>query len=144
MNNKPGLFARHSLAAILLLVFATAPLMAADRQLKIKTRHVLAVQGLTAEVTSMLQDLGYERKTIRDPTTEQPVQVASDGDEYKMLFKHVEHPLVIIRVRVREANDLTKLDFSDKGADSDVSRELFSKLKKRVEFQFGASNVREK
>ncbi len=143
MNHYAGLFARHSLPVILLLLFIATPVMAAEKRLKIKVRHVLAVHSMQAEISSMLQDLGYEWQAVRDPTTQQNVKIASDEGEYRMLYKYVEQPSVQIRVRISKNDSRTKLYLSDNGNITELAEELFSTLKERAEFQFGAENVRD-
>jgi hypothetical protein len=65
-------------ALVLFAVFLLLPgyTAAADKILKIDPRHVVGMQDMPSEITSMLEDLGYERLPIRDPVTGQPVQAA--------------------------------------------------------------------
>ena len=49
--------------------------LAGDRVLKIDPRHMVGVQNMRSEITSMLEDLGYEWQPVRDHTTGQPVQM---------------------------------------------------------------------
>ncbi|MEE8429328.1 MAG: hypothetical protein V3S33_07490 [Gammaproteobacteria bacterium] len=129
------------MALFALLVPGYAP--AADKTLKIDPRHVVGVQNMRSEITSMLEGLGYEWQPVRDHSTGQPVQVAEEYGQYRMLFRAADNVSVQVEVHIRRDDMMTGLHFSEVGADqlSDAAMDYYRKLKDQVVLEFGADNV---
>lgn len=104
-----------TIAAFALLVPGYA--LAGDKVLKIDPRHMVGVQNMHSEIASMLEDLGYEWQPIRDHTTGQPVQVAEESGQYRMLFRATDKVTVQIDVHIRKNDNMTGLHFSEVGTD---------------------------
>lgn len=120
--------------------------LAGDRVLKIDPRHMVGVQNMHSEIASMLEDLGYEWQPISDHTTGQPVQVAEEYGQYRMLFRAADKVTVQVDVHIRKNDNMTGLHFSEVGTDQpgDAAMDYYRKLKDRAVLEFGADNVSDK
>ena len=116
------------------------------KTLKIDPRQIVGVQDMKSEITSMLEILGYERQPLADPSTGQPVQVAEEYGQYRMLFRAGDNVSVQVEVHIRKDDRMTGLHFSEVGTDhpGDTAMDYFRKLKDRVVLEFGADNVTDK
>lgn len=138
----------HGMAMGLFALLVSLPgcASAGDKTLTIDARHAVDVGDMRSEISSMLEDLGYEWQPVSDPTTGQPVQVAERYGQYRMLFRAVDNGAMQIDVHVRKDNTMAALYFSESGTDrySDTALDYFSKLKERTMLEFGADNVSDK
>ena len=132
-----------TITVMVLLVFMPGCASTGGKSLKIDTRHIVGVQNMRSEITSMLEVLGYERQIIRDDSTGQPVQVADDLGQYRMLFRATGNVSVQVEVHIRKGNNFTGLHFSEVGADQPGAAALdyYRKLRERAVLEFGADNV---
>lgn len=135
-----------ALALFALLVTLSGCASVADKSLTIDPRHVVAMQDMRSEITSMLEGLGYQWQPIPDPVTGQPVQVIVKYDQYWMLFRAADNASVQVDVHIRQNDNITALHFSEVGAEqpSETAMDYYRKLKARVMLQFGAENVNDK
>ena len=136
----------RAMALFTLLALVPGHATADDKILKIDPRHVVGVQDMRSEITSMLEGLGYERLPLRDPSTGQPVQVAEEYGQYRMLFRAADNVSVQIEVHIRKTDNMTGLHFSVVGNDQPGAAALdyYRKLKDRAVLEFGADNVSDK
>jgi hypothetical protein len=139
-------YGRMALALFALFLLLPGYTAAADKILKIDPRHVVGMQDMPSEITSMLEDLGYERLPIRDPVTGQPVQVAEQFGQYRMLFRATANAAVQIDVHIRIGDNVTGLHFSEAGTDQpgDVALDYYHTLRERAVLEFGADKVSDK
>jgi hypothetical protein len=130
----------------ILLVFISGCASTGGKSLKIDTRHMVGVQNMRSEMTSMLEGLGYEWQPVRDPVTGQPVKVADTLGQYRMQFRSVGKVTVRVDVHIRKDNRVTGLHFSEVGADQPgaAAIDYYRKLKERTVQRFGAGNVSDK
>lgn len=128
------------------LVFMPGCASAGGKSLKIDTRHMVGVQNMRSEITSMLEDLGYEWQPVRDPVTGQPVQAAEELGQYRMLFRARDNASVQVEVHIRNDNKTTGLHFSEVGSDQPgaVAMDYYRILKERAVLEFGADNISDK
>ena len=98
---------------------------------------MVGVQNMRSEITSMLEDLGYEW---------QPVQVAEEYGQYRMLFSAADKVTVQVDVHIRKNDNITGLHFSEAGTDQpgDAAMDYYRKLRDRAVLEFGADNVSDK
>ena len=132
------LTAAMTLTAVLLLYLPACATRDTD-SLMIDTRNVLAVRYMPGEITSMLDDLGY--RLIADPD---PAKTAELYGEYRMQFQAREAAHIMIDVHIKIVGNDTFLHLytTDENVSEAVTTRRFRALKKRVERQFGAENVR--
>ena len=135
-----------TITVMVLLVFMPGCASTGGKSLKIDTRHMVGVQNMRSEMTSMLEGLGYESQPVRDPVTGQPVQVAKELGQYRMLFRATDKVTVQVEVHIREDNRMTGLHFSEVGSDQPgaAAMDYYRKLKERAVLEFGAENVSDK
>ena len=135
-----------TITVMVLLVFMPGCASTGSKSLKIDTRHIVGVQNMRSEITSMLEVLGYESQPVRDPVTGQPVQVAKELGQYRMLFRAADMASVQVEVHIREDNRMTGLHFSEAGSDQPGAAAMgyYRKLKERAVLEFGAENVSDK
>ena len=136
-------YSRTALALFALFLLLPGYTAAADRILKIDPRHVEGMQNMPSEITSMLEELGYEWLPIRDPVTGQPGQVAHQFGQYRMLFRATANAAVQVEVHIRTGDNVTGLYFSGVGSDQpgDAALGYYKKLRERAELEFGADSV---
>ena len=134
------------IALVALFAFGPGYALAGDKTLKIDPRHVVGFQNMQSEITSMLVVLGYEQVPLRDSSTGQPVLVAEEYGQYRMLFRAADNGAVQVEVHIRITDNVTGLRFSEVGADQpgDAALEYFRKLKDRIVLEFGAKSVSDK
>ena len=139
----PALSLTALIVGLLLLVPAWAA--AADRTLKIDTRHVTDVQFMPDEISGMLEDLGYHWVPVHDPAVGRGVKMAEQQGQYRMQFEADDAPGILVEVHIRSTNGVTGLHFRHSGSETPAATaaELFRKLKERAELEFGADNVSE-
>jgi hypothetical protein len=126
------------MALLILLVLLPAYAAGAGKILKIDPRHTADLQDMPSEITSMLEELGYEWQPVRDPVTGQPVRVIQQHGQYRMLFRATANASVQIDVHIRIGDNVTGLHLS--GVDSDAPG-YYHKLRERLELEFGADSV---
>jgi hypothetical protein len=116
---------------------------AADKILKIDPRHVAGLQNMPSEITSMLEDLGYEWLPIRDPVTGQPGRIAHQFGQYRMLFRSTANAAMQVEVHIRIGDNVTGLYFTEVGSDEPGAAvpDYYHKLRERAELEFGADSV---
>ena len=127
----------------ILLLLTPGYASADEKTLKIDPSHVLGLVNMRSEVTSMLEDLGYEWTPILNDSTQQKVKVAEKYGQYRMLFKAVNNDSVQIELHIRQNDNMTGLHFSEIGSEkmSDTAMDYYHKLKQRVIQEYGAENV---
>jgi hypothetical protein len=135
---KQQLFTLFALL-ILLPCYAAAD----DKVLKIDPRQMEALQDMSSEITSMLEDLGYEQRHIRNPETGQPAYLIQQDGQYKMLFRATAHNSVKIIALIMISDNVTSLYFSEDGGGQlgDIALDYYHKLSERAALEFGADNV---
>ncbi len=109
------------------------------QKLVIDTSQVPAVDYLPDEVTSMLEDLGYE--VIPESDAE---RWARNFDDYKMQFKARDAENIRVDVQFTLIDRLTRLhlyDINEKTPGA-ATIQRFNTLKKRVEWEFGVDSVK--
>ena len=130
---------------VLFMLYALLPgyVAAGDMILKIDPRHMLDLQDMPSEITSMLEELGYEWQPLRDPVTGQPVQVIQQNGQYRMLFKATASTAMQINVHIRIGDNVTGLHFSMTGEDrpGDAAPDYYRKVRERAELEFGEESV---
>lgn len=96
------------------------------------------------ELTRMLGVLGYDWVPVDDPLSRRGVKVSRSGGQYRMKFRHLQHPRVRIDVRMEQVSGFSRLDFYEKDRQdlSPSSVRLLQELRARTKLQFGAGNVR--
>lgn len=120
------------------------------KNLTLDTRHVPAVQYLPGEVTSLLDDLGYE--VVAETDAKSPAlsfdnadaeRMAQSFDKYKMNFKARDDANIKVEVYFRLNEKLTRMHFYNiaEKTPSAATVQRFNKLKQRVEDEFGADSV---
>jgi len=136
-------YGRTSLALFALILLLPGYTAAADRILKVNPRHIEGMQNMPSEITSMLEELGYEWLPIRDPVTGQPGQIAHQSGQYRMLFRAKANAAVEIEVHIRIGDNVTGLYFTEVGSDEpgEVALDYYHKLRERLELEFGADSV---
>ena len=113
------------------------------RVLEIDVSTVPGQQHMPDELNQMLGELGYEWVPVFDPTSNRGVKVARFDDQYRMQFRHLEAPDVLIDVRIRLEDGFSRLDFYEKDRQglSPTSERLLQELKSRAELEFGEANI---
>lgn len=110
------------------------------QSLRIDTRQVPAVRYMPDEITSVLEDLGYELIVYPDP-----VKTVQRYDQIRIRFRARDASNTRIDVHIQLTNQVTGLHLYrvDEQGSTAASAERFRELKERVERQFGAENVSE-
>ncbi|MBW1944391.1 MAG: hypothetical protein JRJ51_16350, partial [Deltaproteobacteria bacterium] len=57
---------------------------------------------MRSEITFMLESMGYEWQSVRDPVTGQPVKVADTLGQYRMQFRATGKVAVHVDVHIRK------------------------------------------
>ncbi len=129
------------LISVLILVSGCVP--SGVKELTINPAHVLGEQNIHKEIVFMLEELGYEYQPVRDPTTGQPVMVAEQNGQKRMMFRAKDHLSIHVEVFIRENDNLTELYFfeADGKQLSDVAMDYYRTLKTQVTNVFGVENV---
>ncbi len=104
----------------------------------INTRHVPAVLDLPAEMTMMLEDLGYSR--LPDTLSQ---RLGQSFEEYRMYFKANDDVDIRLEVRMQLLNKLTRIHLYTTGK-TDAHTTLaqrYEVLQTRAAQEFGTQNV---
>ena len=110
------------------------------QSLRIDARQVPAVQYMPDEITSVLEDLGYQ--LIPDPY---PATTAQRHDQIRMQFRARDASGTRIDVHIQLVSKVTGLNLYRvvEGGSRVAAPERFAELKRQVELRFGAENVTE-
>lgn len=136
-------FGRAALALLALFLLQPGHTEAADRILKIDPRHVEGMQNMPSEITTMLEELGYEWLPIRDPVTGQPGKIAHQSGQYRMLFRAKAKPAVKVEVHIRIGDNVTGMYFTEVGSDEPgkAAPGYYQQLRERLVLEFGEDSV---
>lgn len=129
------------LSSVLILLSGCVP--SGVKELTIDPTHVLGGQNIRKEIVFMLEELGYEYQPVRDPTTGQPVMVAEQNGQYRMMFRLKEDSSIHVEVSIRETDNFTELYFfeADGKQLSADAMDYYLVLKAEVTKVFGQENV---
>ena len=106
--------------------------------------HLIARESVDAEITPLLEELGYHWLPVYDPNFGHKVKISEQNGEFRMLFQADDRPDIQIKVHSLAAGDHIGLHFFQAGArhpDKDAIRR-FHLLEKRILQEFEAENVR--
>ena len=138
--------ARDKTSMVLFVMLVLLPVYAAGagKILKIDPRHTVGLQDMPSEITSMLEELGYEWQPVKDPVTGQPIRVIQQHGQYRMLFRATANTSVQIDVHIRIGDNVTGLHLSGIGGEApDDAPDYYRELRERMELEFGADSVSE-
>jgi len=137
IESASPLFAAAALS-VLMSLWVPGCATSAGQSLMIDSRQVPAVQYMPGEITTMLEDLGYQ--LVPDPD---PVKTAERYAEYRMQFRARDAADIRIDVHIKMVNSVTGLHLYQVGEKGSMpaKAERYRELKRRVELQFGAENV---
>jgi hypothetical protein len=140
-------WSRYPLAVLLgaILLFLPGYAASGDMVLKISPGDDAAIQYMPAEITAMLEDLGYEWVPVHDSAEGHDVKVAQLYGQYRMQFRASDGAAITIDVHMRISDNVTGLYFHEPGDASSTasSQARYLKLRDRISLEFGANNVSE-
>ena len=139
----PGLVQTRLPLVALILTLVLSACTTTGAILEVKPQHLEGAQYPPQEITRMLESLGYEPLPVRDPTTGQPVYIAEEYGEYRLLFQSSDDNSVRVNAHIDKGGGnigmhLYKVD--SKELDKSAVQH-YRKLKQRLELEYGAANV---
>jgi hypothetical protein len=111
--------------------------------LHVKPRHDAGIQYAPGEISGIMEILGYRQLPVVDPDTRQPVLVATDDSEYRLLFQHKENTSIRVDVHIIIGNGNIGLHLYQ--PDSEIldatAKQQYELLRQRLVLQYGAEHV---
>ncbi|NOQ78800.1 MAG: hypothetical protein GQ546_05310 [Gammaproteobacteria bacterium] len=133
------------LLIILLMLITLIPVSASENEktIKIDPANVVGLVDMRTEITSMLEDLGYNWHPVFNESTQQFIKVAEKYDQYRMLFKLNTNNAIQINVHINQKDNVTGLHFFEMGNDhfNKEALKYFQLLKERSIQEFGDDSV---